>query len=268
MKNKQVRYIFKKYCHQLNNAAAKLFPSFNEESIHMFRVAFKKIRAFLRLLKMDEALLKKNKSMCHLKKAFRIMGLIRDLQLQCHQINLSNKTGKPQTYLLFLQKRVLFFKKSLLRIQSKKRITIRLTDFKKTVSFHVSNKKINKYVTLKYKIIHTVIHTKNISSNDLHMARKILKEGFYNTEMNNILSKRLYEQWFRNTLNESSFKELLTKLGDFQDLQVQFTMLHPNRMSDIALQDRNWLNNYRTELCRKKNALKHSLVQQLKERIH
>ena len=94
------RHIVKNYYRKLKKELGKVPRSFDTETIHQFRVEYKKLRAFLRMLSVQPVKEKKLKISKKIKTYYRLCGLLRDLQLQ--QKRIASTAVKPAGYLRLL----------------------------------------------------------------------------------------------------------------------------------------------------------------------
>ena len=114
--------IFEVFFKKLEKKFNKVIPNFELEAIHKFRVEYKKLKAFFRMVGNESKIKNKFRFSSKLKKAYQISGIIRDLQLQ--QIRISDETKadneKPQQYVKILEKRIGKSKIELFEIYLKK----------------------------------------------------------------------------------------------------------------------------------------------------
>jgi len=108
MNQEQIKHITNNHYRKLRKHSKHIIPGFDVETIHQFRVAYKKLRAFLRMISQEHDTAGKIKISKKLKKDYNISGSIRDLQLQQQQILEATKQElkKPQAYLTLLQKEI------------------------------------------------------------------------------------------------------------------------------------------------------------------
>jgi CHAD domain-containing protein len=104
----KIKRIINKHYRAIKKYIKKIEEGFNAASIHQFRVGYKKLRAFLRMLSQKDKAKGKIKMAEKLKKVYTIAGNIRDLQLQQQRVSAAAKQihKKPQAYLTIVQKKI------------------------------------------------------------------------------------------------------------------------------------------------------------------
>ena len=98
MNQEQIKHITNNHYRKLKKHIKKVSEDFNLEAIHQFRVEYKKLRAFLRMILQDHVTAGEIKISKKLKKGYNISGSIRDLQLQQQRILevIKQELKKPQ----------------------------------------------------------------------------------------------------------------------------------------------------------------------------
>lgn len=81
MKKKKIKEIVKDQIKNLQNKFNKIVPNFDPEDIHKFRLEYKKMRAFFRMIQQNKNKVLKSNFPESLKNIYKITGKIRDLQL-------------------------------------------------------------------------------------------------------------------------------------------------------------------------------------------
>src|SRR5712671_976701 len=94
MEKKDPTHIIHDYFKQLNRHAGKVKKDFTEKAIHDFRIDVKKLRAFLRMLRLRAKKPEQLKYSHPFKKMYSLTGKIRDRQLCLDRIKETNKTYK------------------------------------------------------------------------------------------------------------------------------------------------------------------------------
>jgi CHAD domain-containing protein len=120
MDQAQIKNITNSRYRKLKKHIERVAESFDAEAIHQFRVEYKKLRAFFRMLSQGEDAGGEIKILKKLKKGYNVSGYIRDLQLQQLRIMEASKPEpkKPQAYLTLLQKEIDKLKPELVEIFS------------------------------------------------------------------------------------------------------------------------------------------------------
>ena len=207
-----------------------------------FRLEYKKLRAFLRMISQQHETAGEIKISKKLKKGYNISGSIRDLQLQQQRIMAATKQElkKPQAYLTLLQKEIDKLKPELSEIflekpaaESKKKTDALIPDEFPLNSFR-------NFVHKKWAVVYAIIVSGYFSDDNIHAIRKSLKDMFYNLKIYEGVEHELLSLSIWKGKDEQYFNKLLNTMGSFQD-----------KCAAIALLKSYWLNslnNYNREL--------------------
>src|SRR5438045_9254481 len=108
MDRDRLKHITTSHYRKIKTYMAKISSDLNEESLHRFRVEYKKLRAFLRMQSEPAITANKIKIAKDLKKAYTIAGSIRDLQLQELRIleATTQEPKKPVPYINLLHREI------------------------------------------------------------------------------------------------------------------------------------------------------------------
>ena len=98
MNQEQIKHITNNHYTKLKKHIKKVSEDFDVEAIHQFRVEYKKLWAFLRMISQQQETAGEINVSKKLKKGYNISGSIRDLQLQQQRIMAATKQElkKPQ----------------------------------------------------------------------------------------------------------------------------------------------------------------------------
>ena len=86
MNQEQIKHIINNHYRKLKKHIKKVSEDFDVEAIHQFRVEYKKLWAFLRMISQQQETAGEINVSKKLKKGYNISGSIRDLQLQQQRI--------------------------------------------------------------------------------------------------------------------------------------------------------------------------------------
>ncbi len=230
MKQIKLHPIIQSYFEQLESQTDKILLSDESESIHQFRVIYKKLRTIIRLSSNE----KKQKIIPkEIKIIYRLLGKIRELDLMLQKINESLNTKKALKYkcIELLRQRMNSAYKILSKIPTKiildnsyKKL-IKLTDKKSSL------KTIDKFIQIKWKYIKSTVTLKNLSDTSIHSVRKELKDIFY---VIRLLEYKTRKSWIKKRVPKKKldqYNEILTELGNFQDICNALQLL--NRLNKI-----------------------------------
>ena len=237
MKQDQIKHITNNHYRKLKKYFTQIIHGFDAEAIHQFRVEYKKLRAFFRMLSQGHETAGEIKISIKLRKGYNISGSIRDLQLQLQRIPKATKQDlkKSQVYLALLQREIDKLKPELSEVFSENPVdeSKRKTDTFLPDEFQLSGFKV--FIQNKWTTIKTIITSNHFSDDNIHVIRKSLKDLYY--------SMKIYEGTEHEVLTRSSWKgkdeqyfnQLLDELGSFQD-----------KCTAIALLKSYWLNSLNT----------------------
>jgi CHAD domain-containing protein len=269
MNKGEIKNITDNYYRKLKKHSKTVVESFDAEAIHLFRVEYKKLRAFLRMLSQGEDTTGEIRILKKLKRAYNISGVIRDLQLQLQRILESAKKEpkNPQAYLTLLQKEIDKLKPELLNIISENPVaeSKKKTDTALPYIFQLQDFKL--FIQKKQANINSIIASGHFSDDTIHGIRKNLKDLFYNLESypgipHNLSSLNiLYEK------DEKYFDQLLNELGDFQDKCTAIALLKSNWIDSLNTYNRELLERIKKVWIKEKVNMKQSLIKKLKTDI-
>ena len=265
MVKNQIKRTANKYFQQLNKSFKKLEKHFDADTIHGFRVAYKKLRAFLRMLAKQQGKSGELKISKELKKVYQLSGAIRDLQLQQQRIIAATKyrIKKPDKYLVLLDRQIDNLKPALKKmlvknfvLSCKRKAMIALPD-----EFPLN--RFREFINQKWEAINTILVTGLFSDDNIHSVRKALKDFFYNLQ--------IYEGPVHEVLAISVWKgmdakyidELLNELGDFQDKCTAIALLKTDWLVQLKTDNRTLLKQVKKRWIQDKRVVKHSLVSKL-----
>lgn len=236
---------------------------YDPETIHAFRVEYKKLRAFLRMISFERNC--RIKISGKIKKIYHLSGAIRDLQLQVLSITSATETQplKPIGYIKLLKKKTSklesqFSKKCPRKIAAGKIIK---SPFKIKGSF--TPEMFASYIERNTANINAIIIEGNFRDKDIHSIRKILKDTFYNLCVFEDMKR---EQLFivKPVNDEKKFLDKMQHdLGEFQDKCTAIQLLDPYWLKDIDDLEIEFLNSITKQWISEKGIFKTSLINEL-----
>lgn len=209
MKLKKISAKYKKGVRTIAESYHHLLNDFDADDNHDFRVGVKKLRAFIRLTN-------RNKIPKPIKKFYRLVGELRNIQLHEQRVQSFSDDLEPYLETLHQEERSLRKKAmhsaplSLKRFQKKlvHNAPAKLTQEEKTGFLKQNISRLAQLLALPY-----------YSDEDLHEIRKVLKDIMYNFDY-------LKDAMLPAPLNNLQFmKELTDKLGDFHDLVLALSFV-------------------------------------------
>jgi HlyD family secretion protein len=264
MNQEQVKHTINSHYRKLKKWSKKMEENFEVEAIHEFRVEYKKLRAFLRMLSMQLSItIKISKK---LEKAYRIAGSIRDLQLQQQRITEATheEPKKPLAYLSLLDIETNKLKPELSELllgntvsESRKR-----TDL--SVLSDVPANSFQEFAKQKWKAVHSIIASGDFCDDNIHAIRKHLKDISYNFKKYTELVKDGGPVNIWGGKDESYCNKLIEDLGIFQDKCTAIALLKSFWINSLSKYNRDLLERIKWEWIRSKVNFKKLLVMRLR----
>ena len=242
-----------------------MVPAFDAEAIHQFRVTYKKLRAFLRMISGEHSSgdIKVSKK---LNKCYHIAGSIRDLHL--HQQRLLEATKqdllKPTSYLDLLQKKIEILKSTLSEIFLKKPVTKSKKKTDAVIPGEFSLSAFNTYIQNKSAVITTIIIAGNFSDIKIHSVRKHLKDLSYNRKSFEVDEHDTLQASLWIGKDEKYVTALTDELGNFQDKCAAIALMKPSWLRNLHKLEQEQLEEIKKQWRNEKAAMKKLLVKKLK----
>jgi CHAD domain-containing protein len=254
MKQKEMVEIVEDIFKDIEKLCGKICKTFNAEDIHDFRVAVKRLRAFLRLIdiKKDGPIIPKL-----LKSFYRYIGNVRNIQLyeqDLFKYLTAVDIKKPGEYIKLLNKEKDYWKKEAVDVMKNEDFLKPKEKILKALPAKLEKPGIKKFVQNNLdKLKLQLEYLKDDSP--LHNIRKILKDIFYNWDYIK------YHADLPSTIsNKEALKMLTTTLGEFIDKFMQLEFLKHGYLDKINNEDEKiLLKKIRTLWLRKKRAIKQKL---------
>jgi len=219
MRNKEIWDIYKSRFKEIEKYYQRLVHNFKEDDIHSFRVQIKKLDAFIRLVNLSGTL-QKHKIPKSIRKFYRLLGNIRNLQLNQERISrlVSDLSIKnPSSYLQYLHndedsKRIKALR--LAKRSSFKKLEKQLVE---DVPTELPGQAKDAFIEKTKSRLVQLFTLPVLFDDTLHDVRKIVKDLVYNYQYvepsgSNIIPPVL--------TGLKSMKKLTEVLGDFHDLCV------------------------------------------------
>ncbi len=246
MNRKDIRHTILFYCKKLKKYSNKVADGPNAEMIHCFRVSYKKLRAFLRMLNSRKKGAEKLKLTRMLKSCYHVAGTIRDIQLQ-------QRIKLPAAYQILLKRKVAALTPLLVKHVALKPVAKTKKKILGGMPHSVSLKDLNQYSRKKWKEVNSIINTAQFDDTSIHTLRKCLKDISYN--------QALFKKDEKKSVQLPD--DLLDELGKFQDKNVALSFLTDDWMQKISPACREKLQRTKTQLKSEKERIKKKLVNAL-----
>ena len=269
MNKEQIKHITNNHYGKLKKHIKIFAVSLDVETIHQFRVEYKKLRAFLRMIAQNNETTGELKISKKLKKAYNFSGSVRDLQLQQQRILEVTKQElkKPQAYINLLQKEIDKLKPELAEIisddpvaESKKKTNASIPD-----EFQLSGFK--SFIQKKWTAINAIIISAHFSDDNIHTIRKSLKDLFYNQKLYKAVEHDILTKSIWKGKDELYFNNLLDELGSFQDKCTAIALMKSYWVNSLNTYNRELLERIKKVWIKDKVAMKQMLVKKLKADI-
>jgi CHAD domain-containing protein len=254
MKRKKIQQVIESSFKKMESLSKKHFTDYAIENIHLFRIEVKKLRAFLRLIQLVQ-----HKHAPHLpkqiKKLYQFLGQIRTQQLQQLSIRKTVKktnAGVPKTYFGILQDETTTQIARTNKLLRKKNI-FRSKNLMSKLPTKISKASFNNYLSSQKNKLFILISTTNISDEQIHQIRTILKDLLYVSP--NIIHEK--KSPGNLILSKANIKEITEKLGNFHDICIAIDLLSPEYIDKISSgQERNSILAIREQLQKQKQETK------------
>ncbi len=265
MDHQQIKNIIKRHFKKLKKRFKNATRHYDTEAIHQFRISYKKLRAFLRMMSSSNGA-KEVKLSRKIKGVYAAMGSIRDLQLQQMRILEISKQEpkKPWDYIRLLQEHINKLKPRLNKTPFKK-----ITDqnIKKINTLIPDSFDLNNFKNYSNKIwakIYSIIERKSFTDPDLHSIRKYLKDLFYNQKEFAGVHKEITQVLDGAAGKDDKFYDLLLeKMGDFQDKCTAIELLQPKWLDELNANSQALLTRIREVFIADKQRIQDELIHEL-----
>jgi len=266
MNQDQVKHITNNQYRKLKKHTKRVAEDFDKEAIHQFRVEYKKLRAFLRMLSQQQETGGEIKISKTLKKAYTISGSVRDLQLQQQRIQEATKQEhkKPRAYLTLLQKEIDNQTPELSEIFSENPVTASKKKTDASIPDEFSLNGFRNFVQQKWTAVHAIIVSGHFSDDNVHLVRKNLKDLVYNLKLYKGAEYEILATSIRKGKDEKYFNQLLEELGNFQDKCAAIALIRSYWLINLNTYNRELLERIKKIWIKDKLAMKKSLIKKLK----
>ncbi len=265
MDKDRIAHIINGQYRKLQNHLKKIDKELNSEDIHQFRVEFKKLRAFLRMLSVKREIADEINLSKKLKTCYRITGLIRDFQLQQERIAniVTLQSEKTKAYNKQLQEEIENLKPGLSEhfsenpvFESKQKTKAGLPD-----EFHLRDFKI--FIQKKWNVINGIIASGHFSDENIHTIRKNLKDLMYSVKIYSDLGINIPAVYALKGNDNEYFNLLLEELGYFQDKCTAIALMKIHWLDRLNKYDRELLESIKKIWMKEKTSAKQKLIRKL-----
>src|ERR1700676_4708726 len=166
---------------RINKSLKKINRNFYESDIHEFRLEIKYLHAFLQLLRMETSTSKHIRISKRLKKAYRLEGKIRLIQLLIKNLKGTSKKiplKPPGLYIKSLQKEKKELEKTI-KVHLKSMKPLNSKNFSKDIPHHIHTSSFMQFVRKQESSLHYLSASGYQDEENLHQIRKIAKTLVY-----------------------------------------------------------------------------------------
>ena len=260
MDEKTIRKIIRLRFRRLKKYWSLVENTFDMDAVHDFRVEYKKLRAFLRLLSSSSDH-KKIKIPHSLQDIYQYAGPVRDLQLHISNMEKNGKElGLPVNHLRRLRRKLASAKRQLKNVMQPEVLLDCREKIEKKIPGALEVSVIENFAGAKMTVVSGITSRKTIRDNDLHMLRKSMKDIIYNarTFESDLSVPFVWKNW--NTGKAKCFAELATYLGRFQDSCTAMAHLKEG-YENASGEEKELINNIKRKQQRQKNQLKRRVIE-------
>lgn len=265
MKDRESVQVIWHYFRSMIGNAGKMTRGFAEESIHLFRVDVKKLRAFLRMLRTATDKPEQMKFPREFKKMYSTIGKIRDRQLFLKQFKEKIKADEISSC-----EKIHSVEKEIKDLSGKRSdfLTKRhLEEIEKNIlaipSIDSPGKRVKHFLKHKLKAINEIVVKDDFKDTDLHNIRKRIKDIIYIAGIFRDDLKKPIPFHFWNEDDLKKAERLSRKLGLFNDTCVSLTYLPVADIKKADHFEKEYLKIIRRKWLRKKARLKRTILNDL-----
>lgn len=233
-------------------------PSLHDEAaIHRFRTTYKKLRAFLRMLRYAPAVKGEMKIPAALKQLYRQAGILRNLQLYYHALLPYYQEHEAAPYLKTVHRHIEQAQYDLDHLARSTRMDLIAEKITQQLPVRFSGKKVNRFIKNKNKELKGMLRPE-MSDAHLHSVRKYLKDVLYDLKrFDKEVSSFLPIAGIRYT---KPLKQLYELLGEYQDYVACLHLVYTLPAKKLHRHELSVLNNAADEWERKKEHLRTAIL--------
>lgn len=200
---------------------------------------------------------------------YKILGTIRDLQLQQQRIDLIAKQdpGIAGPYHSLLEEEIKKLKPELAEISSAKMITESKRKTGTSIPDEFQLPGLKSFMQKKWAAVKAIILSGDFSDDNIHSIRKNLKDIFYNIKEYESAEYDTSSLQVWKGRDENYFNEFLDELGNFQDKCTSIDLMRSYWLTGVDQHSREMLEGLKKIWMKEKISLKHLLVKRFKTEI-
>lgn len=227
------------------------------ERIHQFRIAYKRVRAVVRLIELEQS--STSNPLKKVKRLYQKLGDIRSLQIFYEVIeNYYQSSGmESRVYLLKLSKRILREKNKYGVLKKQIDFDKFYRDLKKQTLDKLHNEPIRNYIITQIEILNESLNRP--TDENIHLMRKVLKDFQYNAKL--LQTTKGIEISILGDVQK--LKETTEIIGNYNDLRTSSMYLR-SLSYEIPLEEQKVLSQLKVEWHKKKKVQKDKVLNCMK----
>jgi CHAD domain-containing protein len=251
MKRKKIKRYLKKRVRYIEKYALVISFCSDPEAIHQLRVGYKKLRAFLRVAKLEASAKKDLAIPSKLREIYKCAGRVRDLQIYYHKI--FPFYNKADSYPHLVLHQIAGAKYMLLNALKYFHFGKALKKLEKRVPDRLSGKTLDEFIQKKSKAIDRSIGI-TIRDARLHALKKYLKDVSF--------SLKAFHASFRNykpiagAMSKGELSKLSGVLNEYLDWVIGLALLNTALAGKLSVHDKTTLHRIRRSWINKKGAVR------------
>ncbi|TMI75785.1 MAG: CHAD domain-containing protein [Bacteroidetes bacterium] len=266
MKKTTPSHIAHHYFKRLYKEQEKVKKGFKPDAIHDFRVAYKKLRAFLRMEAMMVAETSQVKFPHSFKNVYLAAGQIRDRQLFIGRIGPNKRSGNQAA------RKIHSLEKEIEERKNNNDLFLSRKDFdemENNITMHLPllarTALIKDFVQQKLDTVKKISAKKEYRDKELHSVRKCLKDIIYVAAIfrEDLRSRVPFTGLYRSDYKKA--EQLADALGSFNDITIALSFVSPSEIRKADPGERQYLQSVRRQLLMEKRRLKKTVLRKLSE---
>jgi CHAD domain-containing protein len=266
MKKKEPAHITHYYFRRLYKYSEGMKDGFNEEAIHRFRVEFKKLRAFLRMMALAVSKPRQLKLPHAFKNMYSLAGKIRDRQLCLKKIK-DNKENNRRS-----SAKMTFLKKEIKDLSARKDVFLTKRKFEeiekdmiKELPLIVQGTFVKDFIRQKLDFISEIIAKGDYRDKELHSIRKSLKDITYVTKIFKEDLKIRMPAGASGRIDLKKAESLSHDLGLFNDAGIALSFFELSEIKKAGAKEKESLLSVRRKWLSEKRELKKDILKHIPE---
>jgi len=263
MKRKYLEEVIDKHGHRIHKYGSQLPGHFEAEDIHELRLEYKKLRAFIRLVQMNEGASKQLIIPPAVKDLYHAAGAVRDTQLfRVHAAEwAAGQSISLPYYLRQLEKQLFAAKEALVKAVEEVDVDKEFQKMAKGLPKALDDAAIRKFIHQKVAAIQIILLALE-KDKELHSIRKHLKDIIYNI--------RIFDNDWGISFpiiawrSEKRLQHTADALGDFNDQCTALSFLSEAAGRDLPREEKaviaQWISRKREE----KESMKRNVMEQVR----